>query len=252
MCQKAESQAGGSEAGDHVSDGEEMEYETRLRILRSSMAFVHQHGWTVDTLAAGAEVEGLPGVAHGLFPRGGVELIYHFYTDCNKQLAMQLAERVAREKESEQTNTPGKSKITPFIRDAVEARLRMIIPYIDRWPQAMGILALPPNAPQALKNLGDLTDEIWYYTGDTSTDFNWYTKRATLGVVYKTTEVFMMQDKSDDYQNTWDFLDRRMGDITRVGKLVRNGQEMTSVLGEACKGFTIIGRNILGANSGAK
>jgi len=44
-------------------------------------------------------VEGLPGVAHGLFPRGGVELIFYFYTDCNKQLAEQLAEQVKQQSE---------------------------------------------------------------------------------------------------------------------------------------------------------
>ena len=40
---------------------------------------------------AGAEVEGMPGVAHGLFPRGGVELVFYFYNDCNRRLADQLA-----------------------------------------------------------------------------------------------------------------------------------------------------------------
>jgi len=53
------------------------------------------------SFATGAEVEGLPGVAHGLFPRGGVELIYYFYTDCNRQLAEQLAEKVKLEKQKE-------------------------------------------------------------------------------------------------------------------------------------------------------
>ena len=36
--------------------------------------------------------------------------------------------------------------------------------------QAMGIMTLPPNAPEALSNLLNLTDEIWYYAGDRSTD----------------------------------------------------------------------------------
>ena len=36
--------------------------------------------------------------------------------------------------------------------------------------QAMGILALPPNAPEALQNLTSLVDEIWYHAGDKSTD----------------------------------------------------------------------------------
>ena len=38
----------------------------------------------------GAEQEGFPGVAHGMFPRGGAELVFFFYRECNKQLAEQM------------------------------------------------------------------------------------------------------------------------------------------------------------------
>lgn len=36
--------------------------------------------------------------------------------------------------------------------------------------QAMAIMAIPQNAPDALSNLVNLTDEIWYRAGDSSTD----------------------------------------------------------------------------------
>lgn len=36
--------------------------------------------------------------------------------------------------------------------------------------QAMAIMAIPQNTPEALSNLVNLTDEIWYRAGDTSTD----------------------------------------------------------------------------------
>ena len=50
-------------------------------------------------------MEGLPGVAHGLFPRGGVELVFYFYNDCNKRLADQLAAEV-KAQEEEQKQAP--------------------------------------------------------------------------------------------------------------------------------------------------
>lgn len=34
----------------------------------------------------------------------------------------------------------------------------------------MAILAIPQNTPEAASNLMDLTDEIWFHAGDTSTD----------------------------------------------------------------------------------
>ena len=42
-------------------------------------------------MLTGAEVEGLPSVAHGMFPRGGIELVLYFYTTSNQQLADLLA-----------------------------------------------------------------------------------------------------------------------------------------------------------------
>jgi ubiquinone biosynthesis protein COQ9 len=46
----------------------------------------------------------------------------------------------------------------------------MIIPYINKWPQALGIMSLPANAPSALANLLTLVDDICYYAGDRSVD----------------------------------------------------------------------------------
>ena len=34
----------------------------------------------------------------------------------------------------------------------------------------MAMMALPQNIPEAVSNLTNLTDEIWYHAGDTSTD----------------------------------------------------------------------------------
>ena len=57
-----------------------------------------------------------------------------------------------------------------FIRWSVERRLRMVTPYLSRWPEALGLLALPQNAPAALRNFGALLDDVWYHAGDRSSD----------------------------------------------------------------------------------
>lgn len=38
--------------------------------------------------------------------------------------------------------------------------------------------------------------------------------------IYALTEVYMMQDKSEDKQSTWDFLDRRIEEIMAVGGIL--------------------------------
>lgn len=54
-----------------------------------------------------------------------------------------------------------------------------------------------------------------------SLQFNYYTKRVTLGLVYGSTELFMVQDKSEDFEKTWKFLDRRLENLGQFGKSIR-------------------------------
>lgn len=220
---------------------EETEYETKERILRASLPFVYQHGWTNKAITSGAEKEGLPGVAHGMFPRGGAELVFFFYRECNQQLVKQM------KKQTE--NVEEKPKTGEFIKNSVESRLRMIIPYMEKWPQAMAIQTMPQNAIESWTNLGRLMDEIWFYAGDQSVDFNWYTKRASLAGVYKSTEIYMLQDRSENYENTWQFLDRRLKDLTTFGKVTRNVKQSGTVASEGLYGLGIMAKNMCRMNS---
>ncbi len=80
------------------------------------------------------------------------------------------------------------------------------------------MLALPANAPLGLKLLYRTVDAIWYAAGDTSTDFNFYTKRATLAGVYSSTFFYWLNDRSEGSEATWSFLDRRIDNVMRFEK----------------------------------
>lgn len=54
--------------------------------------------------------------------------------------------------------------------------------------------ANPLNAATALKQRALLVDDIWHAAGDRSSDMDWYTKRALLGAVYMTAELYMLTD----------------------------------------------------------
>jgi ubiquinone biosynthesis protein COQ9 len=60
---------------------------------------------------------------------------------------------------------------------------------------------------------------MWRIAGDTSTDFNHYTKRMTLGAVYGSTLLVWLDDQSDDWTETAGFLDRRIDDVMKIEKL---------------------------------
>ena len=50
-------------------------------------------------------------------------------------------------------------------------------------------MSLPQNIAGSMAELARLADEMWFLAGDTSVDFSWYTKRATLSGVYASTGI---------------------------------------------------------------
>ena len=79
----------------------------RSAILTASLPYVKEHGWT-NAITHGARSLGLPGVVHGLFPRGGVELVDHFESLCNQELVEFL-----------QRSTSGEQPFVPCVVTAV-------------------------------------------------------------------------------------------------------------------------------------
>ncbi|CAF98943.1 unnamed protein product, partial [Tetraodon nigroviridis] len=202
------------------------------------------HGWSAEAIAAGAETLGLSSASTGMFSNGAGDLVLHFITQCNSKLTEILAEQ---HKQIQLGQTEPK-KTADFLRDAVETRLRMYIPYIDSWPQAMSILLLPHNIPDSLKHLSNLVDDIWYYAGDRSTDMNWYTKRAALTGIYNTTELVMLQDSSPDFQDTWNFLDNRIQDVVNMASTVKQAQSTGEAVVQGLMGAAVTLKNLTGMN----
>ncbi len=69
------------------------------------------------------------------------------------------------------------------------------------------------------KTLFQIVDEIWFLSGDKSTDYNYYTKRFLLMKIYALTFSFFIFDRSEKFQNTRKFLDKQIELILGFGKL---------------------------------
>lgn len=50
--------------------------------------------------------------------------------------------------------------------------------------------------------------------------FNWYTRRIVLAGIYKTTELYLLQDNSEDHKETWKFLERRIEDAIQLRRVL--------------------------------
>ena len=109
-------------------------------------------------------------------------------------------------------------KIREKIRALVWQRLEIMAPAREAVRRGLAILAMPRNLPLAMRVGWRSADLMWRLAGDTSTDFNHYTKRMTLGAVYSSTLLAWLDDDSDQWCDTAAFLDRRIDNVMSFEK----------------------------------
>jgi ubiquinone biosynthesis protein COQ9 len=109
-------------------------------------------------------------------------------------------------------------KIRDKIRTLVWKRLELMGTAREAVRRGLSILAMPQNVPTGLRTGWHTADLMWRMAGDTSTDFNHYTKRLTLGAVYSSTLLVWLDDQSEGWSETAAFLDRRIDNVMQFEK----------------------------------
>lgn len=177
-------------------------------IFEAALPRLAENGFTdktLNTAAASADVGA--GTLTRLFPRGGQDLADAFSEWADEQMEAALR------------NTPlSEMKIRERIKAAVNARIVALRPYKEAARRAAAFLSLPQNAALAAQLLWRTADRMWRAAGDTSTDFNFYTKRAILMGVYSSTMLRWFTDNSEDEKDTFDFLDARIENVMQFEK----------------------------------
>ena len=181
--------------------------ETRDRLCAAALAHVPFDGWTGRALRAGAADLGLdPALAANAFPGGPAELLEAFSAEIDRRM---LAELEARDLKA--------MKHRQRIATAVRARLELLAPHREAVRRGLSFLVLPKHAALGARCLYRSVDAIWHAAGDTSTDYNFYTKRLLLAGVYSATLLFWLNDETEGCSETWAFLDRRLAEVIRLG-----------------------------------
>ncbi len=109
-------------------------------------------------------------------------------------------------------------KIREKIRALVWKRFEIMGPAREAVRRGVAILAMPQNLPLGMRIGWRTADLMWRIAGDTSTDFNHYTKRMMLGGVYASTLLVWLDDNSEGWSETAGFLDRRIDDVMNIEK----------------------------------
>jgi len=182
--------------------------EARARLLSAALTHVPFDGWTDATFrAAVAEAGVAVGLARALFPRGGLDLALAYHRQGDTAMVDRLAA-------TDLTQIRYRDRIATAIRFRLDA-----IPDKEAVRRGATLFALPQNAAEGARAVWGTADAIWTALGDTSTDINWYTKRATLSGVYGATVLFWLGDDSPGHKATWDFLGRRIDGVMQFEKL---------------------------------
>ena len=116
------------------------------------------------------------------------------------------------------SETLSQMKVREKITALIEARLSVTAPDREALRRALAIFAMPQNFPRATKLGWRSADMMWRAAGDTATDYNHYSKRATLSAIYSATLLTFINDESEEYAETRAFLVRRIGDIMKFEK----------------------------------
>ena len=190
-----------------------MEPASPFELIRRRLALaVGEHavfdGWGRKAVEAAADQHGVDRAqARAAMPRTQAGLIDLYIQAVDRELeAWFTPDRLAA------------MKIRDRIRGLVWKRLEIMAPAREAVRSALAILAMPHNVPLALRTGWRSADGMWRIAGDTSTDFNHYTKRITLGAVYCSTLLAWLDDDSEGWSATSGFLDRRIEDVMTIEK----------------------------------
>jgi len=181
----------------------------RDRLADAVAAEAAFEGWSRTAVDAASRALDLPaGEAERLFPGGPVDVLTYVSERADRRTVADIEAAGA-----------ATLKIRDRIRTAVRFRLERHASQKEAVRRGLALLALPFNAALGLRLLYRTVDAMWYAAGDTSVDFNFYTKRATLAAVYSSTLLYWLNDRTEGGEATWAFLDRRIDNVMQFEKL---------------------------------
>jgi ubiquinone biosynthesis protein COQ9 len=187
--------------------------------LEGALRAVPFDGWSDDALSAGMEAAVRAGIdpvsVRSAFPGGAKQLLQFFMAEADREMVAQATALGLNQ-------GPVRERISGIVR----LRLEILGPHKESIRRALTLQLLPGRAPSAMRGLYHTVDAIWRAAGDSSTDFNFYSKRALLAAVYGSALLHWVDDASDDCAETWEFLERRIAHTLRIGKVRRRAEKL--------------------------
>ena len=181
--------------------------QLKCQVLKRILVHVPFEGWTQKVLERAAfEVTGEASYGWRLFPKGPLEAVTYWSALLDQEMIASLP-------------LPEVYRVRERVALAIKTRLEILVSTREVARKTTAYLALPQNMPEASRLLYATVNQVWYYAGDKSTDYNFYTKRALLALVYSSTFLYWLRDESDENEATWVFLGKRIDEVLKLPQL---------------------------------
>ena len=180
-------------------------YKKKINILEVAKKLVRQQGWSSDIIKKLVNKNLTSSDLAYFFPNGYTDLINLALEEINESL----------EKKVKKMNIINFT-ISKKIKKILYMRLEILNEDKIFYKKTFNHLLLPQNSKIMKKNLYNSINSMWYLAGDNSTDFNFYTKRITLAVIY-VNAVFVFFNK--DIQKANLNIDNNLKKISKIPKI---------------------------------
>ena len=179
----------------------------RLKILNFAKIFVSKNGFTQNSLENISKKYGLDiNETELLFPEGNNDLIKFALEQLNSEL-----EEYCRK--IDLIRLPTHKRIKKVLLSKVALMNKNKLFYRSIFLN----LLIPKKNFSLSSQLYNSVDQIWFIAGDSSTDFNFYTKRLILSIIYSRVMLFFFNNNNQEELEN--ILDESMQRVSKIPEI---------------------------------
>ena len=179
----------------------------RLEVLKFAKIFVSEKGLTKNSLENVSKLYGLDiNETELLFPEGNIDFIKFTLEQLNKEL-----EEYCRK--IDLIRLPVHKRIKRVLLSKISLMNKNKLFYRSIFFN----LLVPKKNLSLSSQLYNSVDQIWFIAGDSSTDFNFYTKRLILSAIYSRIMLYFFNNNNQDELE--DILDDSLQRVSKIPKI---------------------------------
>ncbi len=170
-------------------------------------------GWNFSTLEKACDASGY-GVNYAkiLYPAGIEGFTFEFANNCN-EIALKNAENIFSDK---------KLKIAEKAEEIIFQKIYLYhikLKNSESLKKFISSCLTPSLVAIAGKGIFEFSDKAWYLIGDNSTDFSFYTKRASFSAIYLKAIMYSIDDNSENLIKTRNYIKKSIDGLMKFHKL---------------------------------